>query len=531
MTTRDISRFVACLALVGLLRFGVTDARAQDGDDARRPIELRPYQIQISIAFGHSPELNAGFRDGIFRDVADASRRLLGQMWILDVSENRWLFPRNQTGLGRLSAEKLRDRYQEKTIDKVFLFVVDSDGSGLQISGREWDKSTQSISPLVKRWIYDRRALGAEVFAMSQELFRPISEIDDVDEQDVFVRVRAGEYLPADPDAAQLKPQDLLQPYMRYLDRKLVLQKVQMMPWSYLVVQKTNRGRIECQFKTGLRNPLGGKSRRRVEVFASRLNRIADRTRLKLMPTSNVSRPLYGYSVSIAPKHPREMAKPAEPAGNQAAKDGESAKDNGGGKRKQDDPAAMQYTRLLSDRSGRVEIKVDEKNSVVWLYVRSGKNLLAILPFAPGIAAEEIMKLPDDALRLGVEGSLALLEAELIDTVARRALLMAMATSHSRKDKWDQVDGIFEQLDDLPKTKFFESKLTAIRFPAIKAAEELRDRRSQSKIKKLCNQMLQSIRQHLDPTKPKELKAELEELRKLDDADRKQGEADKAKTG
>ena len=511
---------IVCLSILCSIHAGVADVSAQDDDDARRPIELKPYRVEFSVVWGCSPEFTIEFREQVFREIGDSSRRILGQMWDVKLAENKWLLPRNRSGLDRLSTRQLNETQKEGTADKVFLVVVDSVDGTIQISGREWDRSTQTVGPSAQRRIYERRAVGPEVFSLARQLFHPISEIDEADGKDVVVRVRAGEFLSADPDAAQFRQEDLLQPYMRYLDRELILQQVQMMPWSYLVVQKINRGRIECHLKSGMRDPLGGKSRRRVEVRAVSLKRITDSTRLKLVPNSNVSQTLSGYRVSIAPKHPSEIAQAAKKSGDGNAKDADEKQ------AKPKDDLAVEYIRLLSDRSGRVRIGVDNENSIVWLYIRSGKNLLAILPFAPGISTEDVLKLPDDMLRLDVEGSLSLLEAELIDTVARRAMLMAVATSQSRKEQWDKVDDIFKQLDELPKAKFFETKLTAIRFPATKAAEERKDRRAQGKINKLCNQMRDSIRQHLDPTQPKELKVELDELRTLDKQDQKQGKAE-----
>ena len=151
----------------------------------------------------------------------------------------------------------------------------------------------------------------------------------------------------------------------------------------------------------------------------------------------------------------------------------------------------------------------------VWLFVKSGQALLARVPIVPGAQVAEVLELPDDTLRLEIEGSIATLQAELVDTVARRAVLMAQAKAQANASQWEAMNDVLRQLDDMPKAAAFASSINAIRQPALKAARSRRDRMTEDRIKKLCDEATELVTNYLDEDKLKELKEELTELRQL----------------
>src|SRR5262249_33249717 len=90
--------------------------------------------------------------------------------------------------------------------------------------------------------------------------------------------------------------------------------------------------------------------------------------------------------------------------------------------------------RLVADRNGLVTLNasLSATGGPVWLFVKSGQALLARVPVVPGAQSVEPLELPDDALRLETEGNIASLQAELVDTVARRAVLMSVARARAK---------------------------------------------------------------------------------------------------
>jgi hypothetical protein len=187
--------------------------------------------------------------------------------------------------------------------------------------------------------------------------------------------------------------------------------------------------------------------------------------------------------------------------------------------------------RFVADRAGLVTLRADlsPDGKPVWLFVKSGQALLARVPIVPGAQASEVLELPDDTLRLEIEGSIATLQAELVDTVARRAVLMALAKARAKSDQWEAVAATIRQLDEMPTTAAFAVNINAIRQPALKAARARRDRTTEERVKKLCDEATELVNNYLDAEKLKELKEELNEMRQIA-ADEAAAEA-KAKAG
>jgi hypothetical protein len=180
-------------------------------------------------------------------------------------------------------------------------------------------------------------------------------------------------------------------------------------------------------------------------------------------------------------------------------------------------PEPAKLPRLVADRSGVVNLsaKASPNGEPVWLFVKSGQALLARVPIVPGAQSAEVLELSDDTLRLEIEGSIATLQAELVDAVARRAVLMSQAKAQAKAGQWEAMSEILKQLDDMPKAGVFAININAIRQPALKAARARRDRTTEERIKKLCDEATELVTNYLDEEKLKELKEDLTELRQL----------------
>jgi hypothetical protein len=173
--------------------------------------------------------------------------------------------------------------------------------------------------------------------------------------------------------------------------------------------------------------------------------------------------------------------------------------------------------RLVADRNGLVVVSssMAPAGQPVWLYVRSGQALLARVPFVPGVQSVETLELPDDTLRLETEGRVALLQAELVDAVARRAVLLAQAKGRAKAQDWDGVAEAFRQIDGMRKAPSFTVDINAIRIPALKLAKARRDRTTAARIEKLCDETAELVNNYLDEDKVKEVRDELAEMRQL----------------
>lgn len=495
------------------------------------PLELQPYRVRISVAFEEHPSLTARVRQDVLSELTAWVDRTFGDMWIASIDENRWLSPSNEEGLSRLTWASLETQLADKELDKAFVLCVSGNGSALHAAGREWDRMTQQLSVRQERIVADRRALTSELGVVLRNLFRPLVLIESADTGSCRVRVRAGEFPAADPSAEQLAKGNFFQPLQRFFNKDREVTQVQQIPWSYLLVESSDRGRGECSLHTGLRSPIG-KNSKRVEYWAIGVRPAFAETRFRITPHNNPTKPLIGYQVNIyerqmvpAPQAPADAAKPADdqkPA--PAAKDAESKSDKAESSEEPQKPAGPQFVaqfnkvlELVTDRRGRVTVPLNPEKPLIWLYVSSGGNLLGRFPFIPGIAQATTAELPDDSLRLQIESQLELLRAELIDSVARRALLVARAKGAAKAADWARFNETLVELDRQPKASHFQTLLDAVKAAMLKKAQAKKDKGLEKKIDKLCGDSAQLIARHLSDDKIKDQRDELLELKKADD--------------
>jgi hypothetical protein len=168
---------------------------------------------------------------------------------------------------------------------------------------------------------------------------------------------------------------------------------------------------------------------------------------------------------------------------------------------------------MLSDRNGDIEIEVDPENPTYWLYVYSGSVLLARVPYAPGLIPFDIMRLPDDSVRLGVEGELYLLRDQLVDMVAQKAVYMSLAKKAAGEGNVAGLEAAMAQLDALPGQKRFEEQLNQIQTDAVTKAEQQRNSGAKTKVEKLCKKMGESLTIFFAADKRVKEAEELEKLR------------------
>lgn len=505
--------------------------RVAEDPPAPPPMELQPYRVHISVAFDEHPSLTTRVRQETLSELATWVDRTYGQMWIPTIEENHWLSLANEDGLSRLTWTSLDSVFADKELDKAFVLCVAAEGALLRLCGREWDRMTQQVSVRQVRRVADRRALSSELGVLLRNLFRPLILIESVEGGVGRVRARAGEFPPPDPTVDQLAKGNYFQPMLRYFNKDREVTQTQLIPWSFLLMESSERGRGECSVHTGLRIPLG-KNSKRVESWAIGVRPAFQETRIRLTPHNNPTKPLIGYQVNVyerhlvpAPEPPADQKSAGSRPSNSAADSdaGQSADENG----KPDEPkkpAGPQFVpqfnkvlELVTDRRGRVTVPLNPERPLIWLYVSSGGNLLGRFPFIPGISPAITAELPDDSLRLQIESRLELLRADLIDTVARRALLIARAKAAARAADWPRFNETLAELDRQPNSKHFQILLDSIKAAMLRQAQAKKDKALEKKIDKLCDESAQLISRHLSDEKIKEQREELAELKRADD--------------
>ncbi len=470
----------ACLAANAAKTHSATPAPAAPAGEFEIavPLELMPYRVRVVVSFSAAAQFLPGQRGALLEELRANTVRCAGAMWQTEVAEDESPLPDAAAALRRLSVADAQARFSSDRFDKVFLLAIESQGAGYRLQGREFDTATSQWSLPQDRVVQERRDIPPGCMALMQELFRPTAGVEQTRAGAVVLHGRAAWLAPPDPDWAPLRAGRQLEPYYRHFDKAGAVERIQRVPWTWFVVDRPARAGAACTVVTGLRSPLW--TRRRIETVALTVHPQSPQTRLVLRARPPSPKVLAGVEVDVA------------------------------------HDAREQPVRLISDRQGAVRIPVGEDRRLVWLSVRSGQVLLARLPLVPGVHSDESVELPDDALRLAVEGDISLLQADLVDTVARRAVISATIRARAKLGQWAEVDALFKQLADLPKSTAYASAVDAIRLPAVQAAKSAKDRAAEGRIQKLCDETTALIKQYLDADKLRQLKEEMDELRKID---------------
>lgn len=495
------------------------------------PLELQPYRVRISVAFDDHASFSAQFRQDVLAELTTWVDRTYSEMWQAEIEANEWLLPANVDGLSRLTWPQVDAQLANPALDKAFVVCVSVHGGVIRLSGREWDRMTQQLSVRNERIVGDRRAVASELGLVLRDLFHPLLLIEKLEGKLATVRVRAGEFPAGDPAADQLAEGSFFQPVLLYFNKQHEVQKTQLIPWSYLAVESSSRAVGKCSIQTSLRVPLG-KNTKRLESWAIGVRPTLRETRFRITPHNNPTKPLIGYQVTVFEKRMVPAPQDAPPAAAadkssetkaDAAKDaeGKSADEKPAEEKKVDEPPPLvaqlnKLHELVTDRRGQVIVPFDSDRQLIWLYVSSGGNLVGRFPYIPGLAPVITAELPDDSLRLLLESQLELLRADFIDTVAKRALLLARAKASAKSADWPRFEETLADLERQPTARLFGTQLDAIKVSTAKKAQEKKDRSLERRIDRLCKETAELIEQHLNVDKLKEQHDELVELRKVE---------------
>ena len=351
------------------------------------------------------------------------------------------------------------------------------------IAGREWDRTLQTLGPVLTCSAIDRRAIADAASELLQRLFSPLLIVNDAnrDSKTVTLTVRAGSIPFGDPRTCALKKGALFVPVFRFLDAKGNVRKIQPVPWTYLVLQEQSEGHAQCTVASSFRAPLG---RQHAPP------RGGDR-RSAATGTSPSRESSWLSAKERRGRWPECLSTCVPRMSGQAEKD----------------PAGRQE--LLSDRHGTVTITSDPRRPLRWLEVRSGAALLARRPFVPGVEPEVTLELADDEIRLNTQRDVDLLRVQLIETVARRAALTARIRASLKTDDAANTQRLLGEMEHVPSAETYLAKLNEIRVLALEEASRRKDRVSDRRIEDLCQKTRGLIEQYLAEDRLQTLREEV----------------------
>ena len=482
------------------------------------PFARDAYRVVVEIGFSGQATEDPLLRQRYVDQIRKGLDRMYGAAWNAEVHQSEWLIPGGRERLLRLTTDDLLTRYPESVAQKVLLIGLEETLGTYKISCREFDTRVQEMSPVLTAETSEVRDVANAACRLARDSFRPVLLVDGPAAADGELEflLQAGELAVPDSTAAFIQNGDVLRPFLRQMDRRNPdkLKSLQRLDLCYIRVTGFNtelradadspgdapvsveglkRDTSAVYYDSGhvrgvliSHGPVAyGGARRSVQQIALRQRPAEQSSRVRLVLQIRTDRPLICHRVDKISKL-RHTDRNAAPG-----------------------------VRVLSDRNGEIQIDVDPENPTLWLYVYSGSSLLARVPYAPGLIPVDTIRLPDDSLRLGVEGELHLFRDALVDTVAQKAVLMSLAKKASAEGHPEEVDQLIVQLDELPGQKEFTSRLNSIRTPAVNKADLQRNAGAKRRIQKLCQGMEESLAAFYSSDNKVKEAQELEELRRF----------------
>lgn len=474
-----------CAAAILLTLLAASPLGAQTGDEPPPvPYAARPYRVLVTVAFDSSPEFTPQFRAQTLERLRSVTERTFGPVWQAEITRDAELFPATAAGLDRLTAESVEPEPDASPFDKRYILAIEASEGTWRVSAREWDRAARLLGGTRTFDCPDRRALAETAGRALAGSFRPTLEIERIDRDRVSLALRAGVFSLPDSGGVQLAPGEYLVPYYRYLDRDGTVRRIQFLPFTWLVVDEVAGHRVQATVVSGVRGALGTGRRRQVELGAIVVRPHLASTRLKLVPRTNSDRPLAAHRVALFKK------------------------------RLVRDEAIEPPVELLTDRAGEINVPLDPAHPLVWAYVWSGQALLARIPLVPGAESAVVAELPDDSARLRLEGELAILEADLIDAVALRAVILARMRTLGDAEDWQAYDKAAAELDRLPRRAEFDSRLNIARQNALQAARAQNSRVLELRVNRQCDRLRNMIARYLDLEPVRQLREEMQQRRR-----------------
>ncbi|HBH51695.1 MAG TPA: hypothetical protein DDY91_07375 [Planctomycetaceae bacterium] len=464
-----------------------------------------PYRVRVDAALDLGADDAPAQRTALRDEIHQRLRGQVGGFWNLEFPgdlESELVSPADLSR--RTDASYVH--HINGPYDKVFALGVTRIANRWIVQAREWDGSLRLLGPVIQRETFESRDVASLAIEVLRASFRPLTQIEQAKDGSITLRGRAARVPPHDPAWNPLRNGSIFEPYYRYLNKERLVERVQRMPWTYLVCGEPipGEGISPGQTISGLRAAIGPR-KRRVEPVGLGTPLTDSSTVVRLVTRPPFSKPIAGLEIVV--RKERNVPPVAE---------GESP------------PPPL--ARLVSDRRGEFILPPDlvPRGQPVWLSIFSGSQSMARVPFMPGMRPREELELSDDSLRLQVEGDIALLQARLVDQAAQRALMLAMARKRAGEKNFTEASQILRQVSETFQPAGMLADLNTIRSPALKMARDNRDRQTEARVKKLCDDTAEIINVHFGSEKIAELREEFAELKEVADYDARDAAIDAA---
>ncbi len=358
--------------------------------------ELTPYRMRLVVYVAPLPGAER-WTGQIERYALDRAAAVVGAAWHIETARvepallaalRRWP---DAPPIDALPLVEPQDADQAETtqeLDKLMLLVVTRRNGVLHAGAREFDVRTRRWSSLVERAAAQSALLPEIAFHTIVAAFKPLARVESSESKAATLRVRGAALPPRDSALQLISASDVLQPVLRFNERDGTPKRIVPLPWTFLTIDSIDGALLMCSVHSGIRNPLGTRTRGRLERLALVVRPPHSSSQVRLVTGGEQSRPLEGYAIYAHP-----------PTGR--------------------------ATELIghTDVDGTLVVPPADHTLRV-LVVKHGDKFLARLPIVPGLEADLEAEVIDDDERLRVAGVITGMQENLVDLVVRRQMLM-----------------------------------------------------------------------------------------------------------
>lgn len=370
-----------------------------------------------------------------------------------------------------------------RTKDKVFFLLVSKVGDEFVIRVRELDCPMRFLGPAFTAATLDWHHASRVASSSFVRAFAPTARVEKAESLTAQLRHRAGKLAIRPDNPARIKVGDLMQPIVRRDDRNGVPTLLQPLSWTFAAIMKSDGVRMNANVYTYSGGPgLKGRKNRRTRRVLLRVRPTVDNTDMKILvrgtdiPQSGCfvytkdhmtgDFDLLGrtdwrgqFNVPVG-KNPRvlpadirrarliakrEAEQKAAAAANQKESDGAETAEG-----PQEPPKA---------ETAEVPAEIDpseDKEAIalnyplMQIYLKNGKDVLAMLPMVPGLQPMEVAELRDDRRRLESEAFVRGFQGEILDVIGLRNLLAARIKLYVKRGDVKKASETLAQMRGLP---------------------------------------------------------------------------------
>lgn len=414
---------------------GVDDAAAPSSSPA-----TTPYRIELWLDFEDHPRFPPEYRTAVADELRKLAHRLMGEAWQLEIRQS----PPGTSFENPPPAAELAE--SKSRLDKILWLNVaaghhrlDYGRSTVPVRAREHDAELAEWTPILTIDVSPGPTLARSLFEAAYRQFRPIVEFTGrATSKTIDATIFGQALLPINGPMKLVEPGTPFRIFREMTTKESEIVRSEI-PWSYLIYRGPDRYGEQSKFDivSGLRNPLALRSRRKSRVLGLACTESPDATTTIRFVAGQENRPIVGFEV---------VAKPQDQSAEVSI-----------GNTDYEGRITIRPIQLSTERTRPTHPRILEVSLL------AGRSILARFPLVPGINEELTVRARLDPLLTDLSGQVLALQDEVVDVVARRALLQRELERHAEKQNLDQAKRVADTMNGLPGKVEFEEKLEAIK--------------------------------------------------------------------